>query len=118
VIEHHSDFETKYAHLNDYATGIRKGTKVRQGQIIGYVGATGGATGPHLHYEFLVGGVHKDPRTVLDQLPQAIALDEGEMARFREHTREVIRQFARSRPDGRLLSLNSQTDRHSFETLN
>jgi murein DD-endopeptidase MepM/ murein hydrolase activator NlpD len=118
VIEHHSDFETKYAHLNDYATGIRKGTKVRQGQIIGYVGATGGATGPHLHYEFLVGGVHKDPRTVLDQLPQAIALDEGEMARFREHTREVIRQFARSRPDGRLLSLNSQTGRHSFETMN
>lgn len=118
VIEHHSAFETKYAHLNDYAAGIRKGAKVRQGQIIGYVGATGGATGPHLHYEFLVRGVHKDPRTVLDQLPQAIALDEGEMARFREHTRDIIRQFARSRPDGRLLSLNSQTDKRSFETMN
>jgi hypothetical protein len=55
---------------------------------------------------------------VLDQLPQAIALDEGEMARFREHTRDIIRQFARSRPDGRLLSLNSQTDKRSFETMN
>lgn len=117
VIEHQGEFETKYAHLNDYASGVRKGTKVRQGQVIGYVGATGGATGPHLHYEFLVRGVHKDPRTVLDQLPQAIALDEAEMARFHEQTREVIRQFARSRPDGRLLSFN-QVDDRSIESIN
>lgn len=118
VIEHHGEFETKYAHLNDYASGIKKGTKVRQGQVIGYVGATGGATGPHLHYEFLVRGVHKDPRTVLDQLPQAIALDEAEMARFKEKTREIIRQFARSRHDGRLLSFNTQADQRSIESLN
>lgn len=107
IVEHHGSFETRYAHLNDYAADIKKGSKVRQGQIIGYVGATGGATGPHLHYEFLVGGVHKDPRTVLEQLPQAIALDEAEMERFREHSREILRQFSQDRPDGRLLSYNS-----------
>lgn len=106
VIEHHGSFETKYAHLNDYADGIKKGTRVRQGQIIGYVGATGGATGPHLHYEFLVGGVHKDPRTIVDQLPLAIALDESEMSRFREHSQEVLSQLRASRHGGRLLSYN------------
>lgn len=107
IVEHHGSFETRYAHLNDYAADIKKGSKVRQGQIIGYVGATGGATGPHLHYEFLVGGVHKDPRTVLEQMPQAIALDESEMERFREYSREILRQFRQNRPDGRLLSYHS-----------
>ena len=118
VIEHHGAFETKYAHLNDYANGIKKGTKVRQGQIIGYVGATGGATGPHLHYEFLVGGVHKDPRTIVDQLPQVIALDEAEMARFREHTKEIIRQFSRTRADGRLLSYDNSGSRSAVDSIN
>jgi murein DD-endopeptidase MepM/ murein hydrolase activator NlpD len=108
VVEHQGSFETKYAHLNDYADGIKKGVRVRQGQIIGYVGATGGATGPHLHYEFLVGGVHKDPRTIVDQMPIAIALDEAEMARFREHTQEILKHFAKNRPGSRLLSYNSQ----------
>lgn len=108
VVEHQGSFETKYAHLNDYADGIRKGTRVRQGQIIGYVGATGGATGPHLHYEFLVGGVHKDPRTIVDQLPLAIALDDAEMTRFRSHSQEVLRQLSKNRPDSRLLSYNSE----------
>ncbi|TFH75897.1 peptidase M23 [Gammaproteobacteria bacterium LSUCC0112] len=118
VIEHHGAFETKYAHLNDYANGIKKGTKVRQGQIIGYVGATGGATGPHLHYEFLVGGVHKDPRTIVDQLPQVIALDEAEMARFREHTKEIVRQFSRTRADGRLLSYDNSGSGTAVDSIN
>ncbi|MDO8908721.1 MAG: peptidoglycan DD-metalloendopeptidase family protein [Pseudohongiella sp.] len=107
VIEHQGSFETKYAHLNDYASGIKKGSRVRQGEIIGYVGATGGATGPHLHYEFLVGGVHKDPRTIVDQLPLAIALDDTEMVRFRKHSQEILRQLTKNRPDSRLLSYNS-----------
>ena len=111
IVEHHGSYETRYAHLNDYAGGIKKGSKVRQGQIIGYVGATGGATGPHLHYEFLVGGVHKDPRTVLDQMPQAVGLDESEIERFREHSREILKQFRQHRPDGRLLSYNAPESR-------
>src|SRR5690554_57359 len=104
VLEHDSRFETKYAHLNAYADGIRKGTRVRQGQIIGYVGATGGATGPHLHYEFLVDGVHKDPQTIVNQLPQAISLDDSEMPRFQEQARDILDRFARANPDPRLLS--------------
>lgn len=112
VIEHQGSFETKYAHLNDYADDIKKGSRVRQGQIIGYVGATGGATGPHLHYEFLIGGVHKDPRTIVEQLPLAIALDEAEMIRFRQHSQEVLRQLSKSAHDGRLLSYNSPQYSH------
>lgn len=108
VIEHPGNFETKYAHLNGYASGIRRGARVRQGQIIGYVGATGAATGPHLHYEFLVNGVHKDPRTVLDDLPQVVELDDDEMPRFRASTRHILEQFESLDNDGgRLLSFTS-----------
>jgi murein DD-endopeptidase MepM/ murein hydrolase activator NlpD len=110
VIEHNGRFESKYAHLNDYADGIKKGSRVRQGQIIGYVGATGGATGPHLHYEFLVDGVHQDPRTIVDQLPQAISLEPSEMQRFREHSRGVLEQFSRGRSDVRLLTFVDTQD--------
>ena len=55
-IKHNSTYETVYAHLKSFAKGIRKGKKVRQGQIIGFVGSTGMSTGPHLHYEVIVNG--------------------------------------------------------------
>jgi hypothetical protein len=55
-IQHANGYETAYAHLNGYAKGIRKGVRVKQGQVIGYVGTTGQSTGPHLHYEVYVGG--------------------------------------------------------------
>ncbi len=69
VIQHGHRYQTKYLHLARRANGLRKGQRVTQGQTIGYVGATGWATGPHLHYEFLVDGAHKNPRTAL--LPKA-----------------------------------------------
>jgi murein DD-endopeptidase MepM/ murein hydrolase activator NlpD len=71
VIQHGDHYQTKYAHLNDYKKGLKAGVRIHQGDIIGYVGATGAATGPHLHYEFLVDGVAKDSRKITDQLPQA-----------------------------------------------
>lgn len=81
IIEHAGRYTTLYAHMNGYARGIREGTRVRQGQTIGYVGATGLASGPHLHYEFRVNGAHKDPLRV--ELPSADPLP----ARYREDFR-------------------------------
>ena len=84
VIKHGEQFVTKYLHLSKFARGVKSGKRVNQGQIIGYVGSTGYATGPHLHYEFLVNGVHQNPRTV--SLPQAEPVASKEISRFREKT--------------------------------
>lgn len=94
VLEHNGGFQTKYAHLSKYGKGIKKGVRVRQGDIIGYVGSTGGATGPHLHYEFLMSGVHKNPRTIIDKLPKAEAIDPAEMDRFLSQTGELTKSFS------------------------
>ncbi|MEX0959719.1 MAG: M23 family metallopeptidase [Burkholderiales bacterium] len=61
TIRHPNGYTTLYAHLSRFGEGIRRGTRVSQGQAIGYVGRTGMATGPHLHYEFHVNGVHRNP---------------------------------------------------------
>jgi len=68
-IRHSGSITTLYGHLSGLAGGTRQGARVRQGDVIGYVGATGWATGPHLHYEFKVGGMHQDPMRVA--LPKA-----------------------------------------------
>jgi len=107
IIQHAGGFETKYAHLSRFANGISHGDRVRQGEVIGYVGSTGGATGPHLHYEFLVNGVHQNPRTVLDRLPKAVSIEPEEMDRFHEQTSTLLQQFEELN-DSRLLSLNQQ----------
>ena len=86
VIQHGEQFVTKYLHLSKFGKNIKSGRRVSQGQIIGYVGATGWATGPHLHYEFLVNGSHKNPRTV--KLPKAEPVAKSELASFRAATRQ------------------------------
>lgn len=78
-LQHAGGITTLYAHMSRFARGVTAGTRVRQGQTIGYVGMTGLATGPHLHYEFRVGGRHVNPVTVA--LPNAAPLP----AQYREH---------------------------------
>ena len=73
VLKHENGINTLYGHLSGFAAGLRKGMHVAQSDIIGYVGMTGMATGPHLHYEFLVHQIHRDPLTVA--LPTSVPID-------------------------------------------
>lgn len=69
VLKHTNDYSTRYCHLNKFESKVKKGRKIQQGQVIGYVGSTGLATGPHLHYEFKIGNKHTDPVKI--KLPSA-----------------------------------------------
>lgn len=96
ILKHYGNYSTVYAHQSRIADGLRKGDKVSQDQVIGYVGATGWATGPHLHYEFRVDNRPVDPLSV--DLPVARALDPGERSAFMHALapyRRQIRMLAR-----------------------
>lgn len=88
VVRHSGQNETLYAHLSRFKPGLSVGSKVRQGQIIAFVGSTGLATAPHLHYEFLVNGIHKNPMTVT--LPRAVPLNSQALAKFRRETAPMV----------------------------
>lgn len=91
ILQHGNQVSTLYAHMSRFA-GLRTGARVRQGDTIGYVGASGLASGPHLHYEFRVAGVHRDPLKVT--MPKPEPLPAGEMARFRLQKEPLIAQLA------------------------
>ncbi len=91
VLKHGSRYSTVYAHMSRYRRGLRRGSRVHQGQIIGYVGMSGLATGPHLHYEFRVDGVHRNPLTV--RLPDAAPLPRSRMARFKARATPLLAQL-------------------------
>jgi len=80
-IQHGEQYVTKYLHL--HKRKVKKGQRVAQSQVIGTVGATGAATGVHLHYEFLLNGVHRNPRTIHKKLPKAKTLPALEMPKFK-----------------------------------
>ena len=102
-VQHGQTYMTKYLHLNKKK--VRKGQAVKQRQIIGTVGSTGYATGPHLHYEFLVNGVHRNPRTV--KLPQANPISATELAAFKLATTPVLTQLAQSGSTSEFVQLQS-----------
>jgi hypothetical protein len=89
---------TVYGHLSAFARGLRPGQSVAQGQLIGKVGMTGLATGPHLHYEFLLNGVHKDPQKV--PLPKAEPVPASERAAFDAHAASLSARLESGSPTG------------------
>lgn len=91
IIQHGQGYETLYGHMNNFAKGIATGSRVSQGQIIGYVGSTGLATGPHLHYEFHMNGQVRNPVTV--PLPQAMGVAANERSRFLAATQTLVAQL-------------------------
>ena len=103
VLRHQSRFTTLYGHLSGFAPGLRKGSRVSQGDVIGYVGATGLASGPHLHYEFRVNDVHQNPLAMA--LPSAPPLMPQQLGLFRARTEvhlarlELIRGFNLAQSD-------------------
>ena len=88
ILKHGAAYTTLYAHLSRFSKDMRKGKRVEQGQVIGYVGSTGLATGPHLHYEFRVRGVHRDPLKA--KFPRAAPLAKKYMDDFREKATPVL----------------------------
>ena len=88
IIQHGGNITTLYGHMSKYNRNVKKGSRVKQGQTIGYVGMSGTATGPHLHYEFRVAGVHKNPQTV--KLPAAQPIAKRERANFNKVANDMI----------------------------
>lgn len=90
-IKHADGIETRYLHFTNRA--VKQGQSVKQGQTIGYVGSTGLASGPHLHYEFVVNGVHRNPRTV--PLPKVVPLEGDALAEFRAYASPMLNRLSR-----------------------
>ena len=91
VINHGQGYSTLYAHMNSYNKGLKKGSRVKQGQIIGFVGRTGLATGNHLHYEFRVNGKHVNPLAV--DLPRSLPIDSEELNKFIAQSEKWVRRL-------------------------
>lgn len=88
VLQHQGRFETVYGHLSGFANGLRKGQRVSQGDVIGFVGMTGLATGPHLHYEFKVAGVQRNPLSI--DMPVAFPIAASQKNEFNRNTQPLL----------------------------
>jgi len=99
-IEHGQKYSTLYAHLSAFKSDLRVGSNIKQGEVIGYVGNTGLATGPHLHYEFRIDGQHVNPVTV--KLPHSIPLDNALLAKFKLQTQPLVAQLNQAKGNSQL----------------
>ncbi len=106
ILQHGDNISTLYAHMSRLGKGIKNGTRVKQGETIGYVGSSGMVTGPHLHYEFRVNGTPRNSRTV--KLPDAKPVPSSEMARFKRFTEQRMAQFDVYRENFQQLALASE----------
>lgn len=91
VLRHQSKYTTWYGHLSGFAKGIRRGARVSQGDVIGFVGSTGLATGPHLHYEFRINDVHQNPLQVV--MPSAPPITADQKPEFEAATQPMAQRL-------------------------
>ena len=96
IVQHSNQYKTVYAHMSKFRGKVKKGSRVKQGQVIGYVGSSGWATGPHLHYEFRVNDVKRNPLTV--DLPKSLPLPRKQLAKFKQEIAPLTQQLASIRP--------------------
>ena len=110
-IRHNSEIKTAYAHMKGFAKGLGVGKRVKQGQIIGYVGTTGRSTGPHLHYEVLRKGAQVNPRNI--KLPQGETLKGQELANFKAHMKKIDGEFTNT-VNGKTIAMSGDdSDRYN-----
>ncbi|WPP00394.1 peptidoglycan DD-metalloendopeptidase family protein [Pseudomonas sp. HR96] len=95
IIQHGKTYRTLYGHMQGFAKGIHTGSSVKQGQVIGYIGTTGLSTGPHLHYEFQVNGVHVDP--LGQKLPMADPIAKNEKSRFLQQSQPLMARMEKEK---------------------
>ncbi|MFT5573595.1 MAG: murein DD-endopeptidase MepM/ murein hydrolase activator NlpD [Cryomorphaceae bacterium] len=105
VLRHAGRFSTLYAHMNGYAKGVRSGSRVEQGQVIGYVGTTGYSTGPHLHYEFRVDGVHRNSLTY--KTPKASSVHDEQRSEFNQIAQTRLGELATVATDYQLAKVQA-----------
>ena len=105
IIKHSEHYESLYAHLSKFKKGMTTGSLVKQGEVIGYVGQSGLATGPHLHYEFHVDGAYRNPLTVA--LPNSLPINKKLLANFKAQTLPLLAQLNQAK--ARMLFAKTQS---------
>lgn len=105
-IRHNGTYKTAYAHLSRYGRGIKAGARVKQGQVIGYVGSTGRSTGPHLHYEVISNGKQVNPRSI--KLPAGERLKGADLKAFEEARERIDALRERHRPQSTIVAVRQR----------
>jgi murein DD-endopeptidase MepM/ murein hydrolase activator NlpD len=105
IIQHNDRYETLYAHMSDFKKGLQVGNRVKQGDVIGYVGQTGLATGPHLHYEFHVDGIYRDPESV--KIPHSMPISNALLDDFNAQTQPFFVQLNQAKAQSLLAKTHS-----------